>query len=310
MPDVIIINDDASFVSSSAASFTLAQQTFRVSSRPLRRQKTVRQLRRWVSKRMSRSFDCEAHEGNELSEKNLNHYHRAAWMCEGNDTHVDQPSTPAQPPRNVRSTQIGAIAEMSDDEGPRMKPQDTDTHLQMSYVAFCHRFTLSGSPETKRPFSLMADTEDEPCVEEHMAITPSAPSSSTKEFSTTPTLISDPQSNYPHGQNQASTSPAATKDPDPRTDQPFIPCTDVRSHAQDPGPRAVLAEQKTPDLHSQLSPPHYLQPPPQVMTPLVYMEHQRAARERKRLGRQKLLGPLRFLFIKGGFYEGRRYEVG
>lgn len=301
MPDVVIINDDASFVSSSAASFTLTQQTFRVPLRPLRRQKTVRQLRRWVSKRMSPSFDHEAHEGNELSEKNLSDYHRATWMGEGNDILVDQPSMPAQPPRNVHCTQFGAIAEMPDHEGPGIKSQNAETHLQMSYVAFCHRFTLSGSPETKRPFSLMADRGD---VEEHMAITPSTPPSSTREYSTTTTpttnLISDPQSNYPCGQNQTSTSPAASKDPDPRTDQPSIPCTDVRSHAQQPGPGAVLAEQKTPDLRSQLCPPHYLQPPPRVMTPLVYMEHQRAARERKRLGRQKLLGPLRFLFIKDG----------
>lgn len=71
MPEVIIVNDDASFISSSAASF-VAQRSFQVPPSQLRRQKTVKQLRRWVSKRMSRnSNDAEARKGNGPSNKCL-----------------------------------------------------------------------------------------------------------------------------------------------------------------------------------------------------------------------------------------------
>ncbi|KAJ5155153.1 hypothetical protein N7492_007956 [Penicillium capsulatum] len=249
MPDILIINDDASFISSSTASFDLHHGKPQVPSRHVRHQKTVRQLRRWVSKRMPRSIsDDEAFARDETSAKEADTHHRPTQMAAENCDPAEQSSIPAPASgKYIPAASAGTIVEMTDDEGSEMNMDNKEIHLRLSYAAFCHRFTLSGMPETKHPFIPSADADQDQCIEQSVAVTPSA-------LSSIPT--------------------------DCLTARMSIPAQ----------PRSLIDEGR-----AFISP---LEPPPQVMTPSIYMEKRRAAEECKHDRRPKRLDPLRLLFVR------------
>lgn len=267
MPEIIIINDDASFISSSAGSLNIAQHPFHIPPRQLRRQKTVTQLRRWVSKRISQSsLIGSAHSPNKLSEKNL--YDHDITMCMGeDDILVNESANPRQPWMN--SACLKPIATITNGPNDTITEdsleQDRKSNTKESYAAFCRRFTMSGSPQVKKPFTLVTDGHEVPFMEE-----PSTASESLFELGST--------SRATQQSDRISTMPSPGIRPEEQAAILEAEILDQSSADDD-----ILSECR-------------LQAPPQVMTPLKYMEMQRAARERKR--RRKFLKPFRTLFAR------------
>lgn len=275
MPEIIIINDDASFISSSAASLDIAQQPFHIPPRQLRRQKTVTQLRRWVSKRISRSsLIGSAHNPNELSEKNLYDHHITMSMGEEDDISVNEPANSGQPwMNNACLKPIATIAEDTNNDSPKGSlKQDRKSNTKESYAAFCRRFTMSGPPQVKRPFTLVADSRDAPFVEE--------PSTTNG-----PPLEPGPSSEGSQQSDRIS-SPGLNPMPSP---------------GARPEEQAAIFEAKifdSPGADDDILAACCLQPPPQVMTPFKYMEMHHATREQKRVGKQKVLGSFHSLLAR------------
>lgn len=274
MPEIIIINDDASFISSSAASLDIAQQPFRIPPRQLRRQKTVTQLRRWVSKRISQSsLVGRGYKINELSENNLYDHHITMSMVE-DDILVNESANPRQPWMN--SACLKPIATIT--EGPNDTitednlEQDRKSNTKESYAAFCRRFTMSGSPQVKKPFTLVTDGHEAPFME------------------------------GPLTANESLFEPGSTSKATQQSDRiSSLGLNPMPSPGIRPEEQAAILEAKILDQSSaddDILAECCLQAPPQVMTPLKYMEMQRAARERKRALRQKVLKPFHTLFAR------------
>ncbi|OGE50206.1 hypothetical protein PENARI_c018G03563 [Penicillium arizonense] len=151
MPDVIIVNDNASFTSST----TFSTQDSEQSPRPLRRRNTVTQLTRRVSKRISQSILRVGVQEHQLSEKNLKDLNEA--------THVDALGSPGSylPDQSHEPKVYEPIHEDIEEEVHSVDVEAArDMRLQESYAAFCRDFTMSGKPTVNRKFDLNMRMEE------------------------------------------------------------------------------------------------------------------------------------------------------
>lgn len=270
------LDDNASISSSSSSSHSPAEPSIRAHPPQIRRVKTVSQLTRWVSKRMSRSSLDVIASGNELSEKNLNDLNLATIMSVGDfaETHSSLnsakpllPTSPAKP--------IDTIQESSAETSPEQLPANArEVRLRKSYAAFCEEFTLSGPQRPKRKFDIsmgMRETDEE-------YINDALPRIHTTTDS-------------PGERRVFENQPIDHKAPNESTED----CATLYEGN-------FLTQEDIPSII-------YPRPPPQIMTPRVYQDMQRATRERKLARRQRILGPLRSLFSKGQPLRGHRLDI-
>jgi hypothetical protein len=301
MPDVIIINDNASFTSST----TFSTQDSEQPPRPLRRRNTVTQLTRRVSKRISQSILGVGVQEHQLSEKNLKDLNEATQMDEPGSPGSYLPEESYEPmiyepihediEEEIYSADVEAVREM---------------RLQQSYAAFCRDFTMSGKPAVNRTFDLNMARE------------------STSEVNQLP------RANSTHDDDRSGCdAPHDLPDhlmeikgsqPRPRPNSVAYPisCTSMHQdmYMQVPQP----ATTREPPLRwPELAPSevehdynrytshtsNYPHPPPQIITPTVWMDMQRTERERKEARRSRLLAPFRSWFMISPPSWGRRYEV-
>lgn len=306
MPDVIIINDNASFTSST----TFSTQDSEQPPRPLRRRNTVTQLTRRVSKRISQSILRVGVQEHQLSEKNLKDLNEA--------TQVDAPASPGSylPDQSHEPKVYKPIHEDIEEEIHSVDVEAaSDMRLQESYAAFCRDFTMSGKPTVNRKFDLNMGVEQASEVNQQ----PGANSTHSNDRSEldSPHELSDGRMNITGSQ------------PRPRPNSVAYPisCTSMHEDIYLQTPQSAttrepplqwpeLAPSKVEHDHNRYGSgfqiPHnsnYLQPPPRIITPTVWMGMKRTERERKEARRSRLLAPFRSWFLTSPPLWGRRYEV-
>lgn len=273
------LDDNASVGSSSSSSFTTAYPSLAPPPQ-LRRAKTVSQLTRWASKRLSRSSLRGMTDRTELSEKNLNNLNLAITTSADNTSETNKSFDSARPllpnsPTRASKT-INTIAEDPESLPDQTPEKAQDIRLRDSYSVFCEQFTMSGPQRPKRKFDMtmgMREIEGEHLANAHSGVECSdSPSNGQKE--------TVPKDQHTHSK--------------------------VRNRSMLDRPRSFenfhFGENNTPSII-------YPRPPPQIMTPLVYQGMQRDALERKLARRQKILGPLRSLFSKGQPFRGHRLDI-
>ncbi|KAJ5468264.1 hypothetical protein N7475_006016 [Penicillium sp. IBT 31633x] len=301
MPDIRIINDNASFASSD----TFSTRDSRERPPPqLRRRSTVTQLTRKVSKRISQTILRAGVQEHKLSERNLRDLNNATYV----DSH-----SPRSPERRFHGVNLhDPICENIEEECP---PVDVEAmremRLQESYVAFCQNFTLSGTSRMSRRFDLsMGMGTAEECVQP-------SPSDTTPEKNDTSAFSGS--RTYPEN---------ITVDARPRPNPVAfpIPCASTVLD-NTPTSQSITAEKPiskwpdpdTPKIEEDFRGmtssfeitrnSNYPQPPPRIITPAVWMDMRREERERKAARRQTLLNPFRSWFMTSQSSWGRRYNV-
>ncbi|CAG8348224.1 unnamed protein product [Penicillium salamii] len=290
MPDVHIVNDDASFASSD----TFSTRDSTEPTRPLARRNTVSQLTRKVSKRISQSI-LGGGQHHDLSERNLKALEGATVSDrQFHDTKIYDP-----------------IHEDIEDECPSVNPEaQREARLHESYATFCQSFTMSGSTRTSRQFDLSMGTET--ANESEFSQTKQSLAYNTIE------PLHSPTSKWP-GYITVYSEPGPTADafpisPSGNINTPTSPSTDCKKNSHDcsrpdtPIYEDNLSRQHANNLGTSRH-PNYPPPPPQIITPDVYMDMQREERERKAARRQKLLYPFRSWFLSTPPFWTRRYEV-
>lgn len=267
MPETPIFRDDASKISE--ASFSTAYDQTEIPPRQLRRRSTVTTLKRWASKRVSRASLNDT-QGNELSEKNLSSLEHETRYLEGNNKDLNLKEIAEGKELAKRNGSIQEVTETLPDHDLQ---EDRDSYILQEYDVFCHEFTLSGSHRTKKDFDLSMEigqdandlttgrSEINHTLTSHLA-EESGPPFNNFEYQAN---ISQPQSITSMYPERASTNYDNSGTTEKETDF-AIPST------------------------------YQPQPPSHVMTPLVYMEMQRATRERKLSRQRSLWQPLRSLF--------------
>ncbi|KAJ5354546.1 hypothetical protein N7541_005590 [Penicillium brevicompactum] len=292
MPDVHIVNDDASFASSDT--FSTKNSTEPV--RQLSRRKTVSQLTRKVSKRISQSILGGA-QPHPLSERNLKAL---------DDASVSDPYTRRSSDHQLPDAKV--YEPIHEDEEEECASVDVEAQkearLHASYATFCQNFTMSGSTRMSRQFDLTMETE---------AANDSDQSPAYHTFES----LHSPTSKWP-GYITVYSKSGPTADAFPisslgNVDPPVSQLTDQKKNSHD------CSRPDTPIYEDNLSKEHpsfemsrqsdYPQPPPEIMTPDVYMDMQREERERKAARRQRLLNPFRSWFMSSQSSWTRRYEV-
>ncbi|KAJ5316673.1 hypothetical protein PENANT_c019G08773 [Penicillium antarcticum] len=301
MPDVMIVNDNASFTSSTTYSTQDSEQP----PRPLHRRNTVTQLTRRVSKRISQSILGSGVQEHQLSEKNLKDLNEA--------TQLDAPGSPASylPDQSHEPMIYEPIHEDIEEDIHSVDVEAVrDMRLQQSYAAFCRDFTMSGTPTVNRKFDLNMEME-------HSAeATPQSRANSTHGNDRS-------DLNSPHDLSDHIVDiPGSQPSPRPNSVPYPISCTSMHQdlHMQPP----QSATTRDPPLRwPELAPSkvehdynrygshtsHYPHPPPRIITPTVWMDMQRTERERKEARRSRLLAPFRSWFMTSPPSWGRRYEV-
>ena len=275
------LDDNASVGSSSGSrsSFTTTYPSF-ASPPQLRRVKTVSQLTRWASKRLSRSSLRGMTDRTELSEKNLNSLNLAIITSAEDTSETNRSFNSARPllpelPTSA-SKAINTIAEDPESSPDQTPEKAQDIRLRDSYSAFCEQFTMSGPQRPKRKFDIslgMRETEEEhPANAQPRVDCSDSPSSDQKE------TVAEDQQNGSKVLNRIILDRT-------RSFENF--------HFGQDNTRTII----------------HPRPPPQIMTPLVYQDMQRAALERKLARRQKILGPWRSLFSKRQPFRGHRLDV-
>jgi hypothetical protein len=213
--------------------------------------------------------------GTELSEKNLNDLNLAIIMGVDDASESNVCSNSVKPLLSTSHNKtFDTIQEHSAETSPESTPEKAqEVRLRKSYAAFCEEFTLSGPPRPKRKFDIsmgMGETEDEYTND------------------TQPRIVAKKS---PSEQLLSENQPVEHKV--------------MNGSAQD---TTILYESNfpTPEDTASFS---YLRPPPQIMTPSVYQDMQRATRERKLARRQRVLGALRSFFSKGQPLRGHRLDI-
>ncbi|KAJ6127247.1 hypothetical protein N7523_002859 [Penicillium sp. IBT 18751x] len=273
------LNDTESVGSSSSSSFNTAYPSFAPPSQ-LRRVKTVSQLTRWASKRLSRSSLSGITDRTELSERNLNNLELAIITSAGTGPETNGSFDSARPLlRNstIRASKaINTIAEDSK-SWPNQTPEKAqDIRLRDSYSAFCEQFTMSGPQRPKRKFDISMDT----CEKEEEILNDGHPRVGYSDL-----LSDDQKKTMP--ECQQIVSKATSSIVLDRTSSLESICLD-----QDITPSII-----------------HPQPPPQIMTPLIYRDMQQAALKCKLARRKKLMGPLRSLFSKAQPFRAHRLDI-
>lgn len=291
MPESPFASDNESLDSTTTTSFSTAFQSIHAPPLQLRRKKTVTQLTRWVSKRISRSSMTDAIRGNELSEQNLNQLNNAI-NTEADGHTADKTNTDSSTASFVKEhkrtfERIDVIF-----EDPIPKPnleRERELRVRRSYAAFCEDFISSGPVSPKRVFDMTMRMDDCTEVVEQM-----------EGLNSDPMLESQPISGgaMPLERDELST-PASF----PLTSRMSeTESTRTTCHPQKTEQRTIAATKRSLDKDEDFKPEspftHCPPPPPLIMTPSVYKDMQRATRERKRARKHKLLGPFRTLFLK------------
>ena len=300
MPDVLIVNDNASFASSDTFS---TQDSTDKPRRQLSRRNTVSQLTRKVSKRISQSI-LGGTQQHELSERNLKTLDGAT----ASDSH-----SPHSPDRQFHDVKLyDPIHEDVEEECPSINVEaQREARLYESYATFCQNFTMSGTTRMSRQFDLSMGTDREGNSQ------PSQTKQTSKDSGTFESLHS-PTYMYPEyitvysepGPTSAafpiSCSPA-------NLDKPTSQSTDLKEKSHECSrPDTPIYEDNLSKQHPILEPTrntNHPRPPPQIITPDVYMDMQREERERKAARRQRLLTPFRSWFLTSQPSWTRRYEV-
>ncbi|KAJ5089813.1 hypothetical protein N7532_008497 [Penicillium argentinense] len=282
MQDILIVHDNASI--RSGASFSTACHSVLPPIQPLRRRNTVTTLRRWVSKRMLRpSLDGTG--GHDLSEKNLMSLDLTTRMRTANDdtSTSDQLSFEKMDQRGKYPERIGPVQE-STPTLPNHGPQDErDQNLLQEYDAFCHQFTLSGAPHAKRVFDMSMGMEGR---EEKIV-------ASTSHLFLDSHLAEESRPVHGLNETHANTeTPLSKQRPLDMMRQSNYRYPESSSIVSAYGGLDTTAQ----DANVRIPSISYPRPPSQVVTPTVYMEMQRTARERKLARQKSLWQPLRSLF--------------
>ncbi|KAJ5380926.1 uncharacterized protein N7496_003354 [Penicillium cataractarum] len=209
--------------------------------------------------------------GNELSEQNLKELNKAI-DAEAESHGFEQTKTDSGTASFVKERKgtFETIGEIEEEQIPKLNlERERELHVRRSYAAFCEDFTLSGSLGPKRIFHMTMGMDDRIEDTEQM------------ESSTRDSIL---ESRPSYGEARQKSL------------EPVLPHTERRSNTTEPSKNTLDEDHE--DLKSQILPTTYPHPPSAIMTPAVYKEMQRAARERKRARKQKLLGPFRALFLK------------
>jgi hypothetical protein len=303
MPDVLIVNDDASFASSDTFSTEdSTEKPRRQPSRQLSRRNTVSQLTRKVSKRISQSILGGAQQ-HELSEKNLRN------LEEANALELHSPHSSHSPDHQFHDVELyDPIHEDVEEEFPIVNVEaQREGRLYESYAKFCQNFTMSGTTRVSRQFDLSMGTETD-------TATQLPPTKQTSEDSGTLKSLHSPTYMYPEYITVYS-EPGPTSVPFPisspaNLNTPISQSTDPKEKSQCTRPDTPIYEDNLTKEHpTSETTTNYPRPPPQIITPDVYLHMQREERERKAARRQRFLNPFRLWFLNSQSSWPRRYEV-
>lgn len=303
MPDIFIVNDNASFASSD----TFSTQDSIEQPQPLhslRRRNTVVQLTRRVSKRISKTILRAGVQEHALSEKNLKNLNDA--------TDID-PHSLCLPSHQFHEVKIyDPIHENIEEECPIFDVEAArEMRLHQSYATFCQNFTLSGTTKMSRKFDLSMGTE---WAEEHTQSShtdQTLKNNDTSEFSGSHAY---PEHITVHSRPRPNT--VAFPISRPSTDLDDTPISHSTTVEKPPSGLPVTDTSKVEEDLNRISSSfeitpnsNYPQPPPRIITPTVWMDMQRDERERKAARRQRLLNPFRSWFMTSQPSWGRRHEV-
>lgn len=298
------IKDNASFTSRSSSTHSTVQHSIKTPPRQLRRVKTMTQITRWVSKRISRSSLVDSISENALSEKNLNDLNMATIQSECDDSSTrDHQRAEKSLPVNAQAKVIETIQEDVEETRPEGDlEQVRELRLRKSYAAFCEEFTLSGSRQARRTFDILMGLKENTETDGLMEGGQSEP---TLNDTAKPMYASDI---CPERSLQDSRMTTQTKEPPIHT--AMLPANRKTPDMKAPQQlEMLLPDIVAPRMDTQLSSIPHPRPPPQIMTPSVYKEMQRATRERKRARRQRLWEPVRSFFSKSLPLRGHRCEI-
>lgn len=300
MPDVLIVNDNASFASSDTFS---TQNSIEQPRHSPRRRNTVAKLTRRVSKRISQTILKAGVQEHALSEKNLKDLNDA--------TDID-PRNLCSSPHQVHRVEIYDPIHETIEECPILDVEAArEMRLHQSYATFCQNFTLSGTTKMSRKFDLSMGAE---WAEEHTPSShtdPTLSNNNTSEFSGSGAY---PEHITVHSRPRPST--VAFPISSPSTDLEDTPI----SHSATieplslgyPVTKTSEVEEDFNSISSNLeitANSNYPQPPPRIITPTVWMDMKRNEREHKATRRQRLLNPFRSWFMTSQPLWGRRHEV-
>ncbi|CAG7935042.1 unnamed protein product [Penicillium nalgiovense] len=300
MPNVLIVNDNASFASSDSFSTQDSREQPRHS---LRRRNTVSQLTRRVSKRISQTILRARVQEHAPSEKSLKDF---------NDAPDIDPHNLCSPAHQHEVKIYNHIYENIEEECPILNVEEArDMRLRQSYATFCENFTLSGTTSTRRRFDLSMGTE---WAEEH---TQSSHTDPTLENNDTPAFSGShacPNHITVHSKPRPSTVAFPISCPSTDLDDTPISYSET---VERPSSERPVTETSKDEVYmnrisssSEITPKsNYPQPPPHIITPTVWMDMQRDGQERKAARRQKLLNPFRSWFMTSQPSWGRRHEV-
>ncbi|CAP80762.1 hypothetical protein E8E15_008227 [Penicillium rubens] len=301
MPNVLIVDDNASFASSDTFS---TQASIEQPRHSLRQRNTVSRLTRRVSKRISQTIlrDRVQEHSAALSEKNLRDLNDAT------DINPHNLCSPAGQPHEVKI--YNSIHEKTEEECPVLSVEEArEIRLHQSYATFCENFTLSGTTSTRRRFDLSMGTE---WAEEHIQSSHTDP---TLENNDTPAFLgshSCPKHITAHSKTRPSTVAFPISCPSTYLDDTPIPppAAAEKPTSELPVTSTPKVEEDFSKIGSEIAPKaNYPQPPPHIITPAVWMDMQRDKQERKAARRQKLLNPFRSWFLTSQPSWGRRHEV-
>jgi hypothetical protein len=301
MPDIIIVNDNASFASSD----TFSTRDSTEQPRPqLRRKSTVVQLTRRVSKRISQSILRTGFQEHQLSERNLRDLNNA--------THTESHVTRAPDCQHHGVKLHGAIHEDREEECPPVDVEAVrEMRLHESYAAFCQNFTLSGNTRMSRRFDLSMGLER---TGENVQPAPTHQIPEVNDKSEFPGshAYPEPTSVYSRPRPTAAAFPISHTSTDPDNTLTSQSITTEKPLSAWPDSRPPKVEDDFTSIRSSFEinrNPNYPQPPPRIITPTVWMDLQREEQNRKAARRQRILNPFRSWFLASQPSWGRRYEV-
>lgn len=302
-------HDNASSISHTTASFSTRPQFKQHPPRQLRRVKTMTQLTRWVTQKVSRHSLKNSTSGNKLSEKNLNDLDMITTVVgDQGDSGPDNSAQekPALVPGQAKV--IETIQEDLEDAGSeKASAPDPEAvkeiRLRRSYAAFCEEFTLSGPQQPKRRFEVSMGIEDPKEKKEIDTV------QSVQCLTDTGKVLERP----PATALQSSSELPQRQTPTSLRESPKVPDVTTAEHTHSsPITNEAQMEAKNEALKSidsQVASTSHPQPPPQVLTPSIYQDMQHARQERKRGRREKFWGPLRSLFSRSQSLRGHRVEL-
>lgn len=246
-------------------------------------------LKRWVSKRVSRA---SLNDRDELSEKNLTSLDQATRSLEADNSisTSDQLSLEKIAEGNGQAKITASFQEVAETLPDHDLQRSGDPYLIREYDAFCYEFTLSGAPRMKRNFDLSMEMGGEEQATNALSTNKPRTNDFLDSHLAEESQATDRYLDYEASIAHTSSIESQVANTVPQT-QPFDLPRAGQPSAFDDEPKNV-GQGKYFTKSSAYQP----KPPFQVITPLVYMEMQRATRERRLARRQSLWRPLRSMF--------------